>query len=32
MPEAVHPSEVAVDFKRAYFPDKGAGGGVNDFN
>lgn len=32
MPEAVHQSEVAVDFKRAYVPNKGAGGGVNDFN
>lgn len=31
IPEAVHPSKVAVDFKRAYVPDKGAGGGVDDF-
>lgn len=32
MPEAVHPSEVTVDFKGTYVPDKGAGCGVHDFD
>lgn len=32
MPEAIHPSEVTVDFEGAYIPDKGAGCGVHDFD
>lgn len=32
MPKAVHPSEVTVEFKGTYIPDKSAGCGVHDFD